>query len=196
MGEDLAELLLRPRGTAAGGSIGRETDWLELFAEFPVTGNVLIADASYIPTATDGLSVALPVGTYRVLLTVLDYREDWRVARLRLTTSEQARRGPLIGRTWTDVGRTAICDLLTLAPKWGTDNEASYAKVATWFESGAPFGVALFGESDPLPIPFVDSGFGDGEYPVTSLVDDQGRRIGFEVRFLSARRRYPSFSAE
>lgn len=187
-------LLRKSKAVANPGSLGQEVGWYDL-GVLSLRGALLISDASFIPAPEDGLVVSLPEGGYQVSFAVIDYGLDWRVSRLRVAAPEATGLGILIGRTWTDTGRTGVCDLGVLRSLWGSDWEASYGKVAPWFDSELPFGVAEFDPTAGAIIPFVESGFGDGNFPVHELTSPGGSRAGVEVRFVAAGRRYPKFPA-
>jgi hypothetical protein len=187
----LRELLEGRREAATPGARGTGAGPYDL-ALLTIGGRVLIADASFIPDEDQGIVVNVPAGTYTVRFAVLDYGADWRVSRLLIGADPGLRRGAMIGRTWTDTGKTAICDPDVLGPAWGSDWEASYARIAPALEGDEPIGVAEFDVALGAVIPFVESGFGDGEYPVRELVTSTEERMGVEVQFIPPQRRYPT----
>jgi len=173
------QLLTRPPGVARAGTLGTESDWIAL-GELDCGPRLLFVDASFIPSENDGVVVDLAPGRYAVSFRILGYGDDWRVSSLRATRGPVERRGAVLGKTWTDAGRTAICDPVLLGPWWDLDPDAAYARVASVLESGAPFGVAVFDAAAGAVVPFVESGFGDGEYPVVELLGPSGERVGAE----------------
>jgi hypothetical protein len=82
------------------------------FREFTLVGpQYLIVDASFAPSAEDGVLVDLPPGRYHVQITGIDYGGDKRIARLRAVLSGAAPTlGKQLGETWTDTAMTGICD--------------------------------------------------------------------------------------
>lgn len=174
--------------------VGTESDWLRV-AELPVvSGRILFVDVSFVPHEEEGLTVLLEPTVYCVEAKVVDYGADRRVGRLRILAPNAGRPvgGARLGRTWTDTGKTGVCDLVVFGEAWGPDEDVSYRRIAPTVEAPTPFGVAVLNESTGAVMPFVESGFGDGEYPVQELLNaTDRRRIGAEVVFIRQGRNYP-----
>ena len=162
---------------------GERTDWLE-FCQFSLHGKtVLIVDAQFVPSSDDGLLVDLSPGNYRVYAKGVNYGGDRRVARLRVVKDGAVPRlGKEVGKTWTDTAKTGFCDFEVFSEAWGSDDDASYEIIEPFFESD--HGIAVFDASRGAVMPFVPSGFGDGEFPVFELLHDD-QRIGFEIEFIA-----------
>lgn len=176
---------------------GEETDWLRL-TQLPLpSGMLLVIDVSFVPRESDGLVVELLPGVYSVDAKVAEYGIDRRVGRLRVSRGvDEYIYGRLLGRTWTDCGRTTVCDIEVIKDAWGDDDESAYARIADTVEGASPFGVAILDAPRGAVLPFAESGFGDGEYPVRELVTTAGgHRIGIEVMFIRPGRRYPFATA-
>jgi hypothetical protein len=173
---------------------GTESGWLRV-GELPVTsGEVLIIDVSFVPRQEEGLVVNVPPGAYRVDATLMDYGADRRVSRLRLVREGAGivDLGSRLGRTWIDTGRTGICDLQVFRDAWGDDDQRSYRRISDKIEGRIPYGVAVLDEATRAVLPFVESGFGDGEYPVRELLEASGgSRVGLEVLFIRSSKIYP-----
>jgi len=171
------------------GSVGTETDWLE-FCDFELrSGKMLVIDPTLRPVPSDGLLVELPPETYRLEAAVMEFGQDSRISRLRVCIPEgEARRAESIGTTGTDSGQVGICDYPAFAEAWGTDDEVAWAKVepALWND----FGIVTLGEETGALMPYVASGFGDGEFPVYGLREDE-TLVGAEIEFIPRSASYP-----
>lgn len=56
----------KSKGTPQRGALGTLTDWMD-FREFTLVGpRCLIVDASFAPSADDGVVVELPPGKYKI----------------------------------------------------------------------------------------------------------------------------------
>lgn len=169
---------------------GERTDWLD-FCELELKGsNILIVDTQFVPSEKDGLLVALSAGKYTIQAKTVNYGGDRRVSRLRaFQAGTNPKLGEEIGKTWTDTAMTGICDFETFSKAWGNDNHASYAVIEPFFESGEDFGVAVFDAASGAVMPFVHSGFGDGNFPVLELLAAR-KRVGFEIVFIAGDEEY------
>jgi hypothetical protein len=114
----------------------------------------------------------------------MDYGTDKRISRLRTWLHGTAPTlGDQIGDTWTDTALTGICDYKTFRLAWDRDAAAAYATIMPTFGSADTHGVAVLDADEGAIMPFVSSGFGDGEFPVNGLVVDS-RRVGVEIEFI------------
>ena len=170
---------------------GQQTDWLD-FCQLVLKGNrVLCVDAQFAPSAEDGLLVELSPGKYLVQAKCVNYGGDKRVSRLRLLPKKiVATLGAQLGETWTDTAKTSVCDHKVFSEAWGDDDDTSYEKTSPAFETDKPFGKATLDKASDAVLPFVDSGFGDGTFPVFELLAD-GKRVGFEIEFIAEGKPYP-----
>ena len=170
---------------------GLPSGWLD-FCEFSLRGSsILVVDASFVPSADDGLLIELPPGKYKVQAQVLDYGGDRRPARLRVQLAgSNAALGAEIGKTWTDTATTGICDFEIFSAAWGEDNDASFEIIRPALEDHHHHGLAVFDAAVGAVMPFLHSGFGDGNFPVYELVA-AGQRVGFEVEFIREGKDYP-----
>jgi len=174
---------------------GTTTEWMD-FCHLDLQGpEFLIADASFLPSEEDGLLVKAPQGRYLLQVKAMEYGDDTRPSRLRaalLGTTPQL--GAKLGETWTDTATTGICDLRRFSAAWGDDDEASLAKVEEAISAAEIFGIATIDAAAGAVAPFLQSGFGDGTFPVYELVEGD-RRVGFEIEFIEDGAPYP-FPAE
>lgn len=181
----------KSKATPGKGAAGKFSEWLE-FTTFTLAGpKCLIVDASFAPSAEDGVLVDLPPGKYQMQIKGVDYGGDKRIARLRFVMPGLVPSlGAVLGETWTDTAMTGICDHEVFDQAWGDDNDASYEKVAAQWEDEPDLGVAVLDKKAGAVMPFLTSGFGDGSFPVCELVAE-GRRVGFEIEFIADGKPYP-----
>jgi hypothetical protein len=173
------------------GTPGRETDWLEFCDLVLSSGKLLIADAQFIPSLEDGVLVELPPGTYTLEARVMDYGSDKRIARLRaLLPGSTVVLRRLIDKTWTDTAQTGVCDYELFAAAWGAHEQSAWEVIEPVLTSGWTHGVAVLDQTTGAVMPFVGSGFGDGEFPVFELQSDS-QRVGVEIEFIKPGTPYP-----
>ena len=174
------------------GSIGKESTWLE-FCSLQMSGNRhLIIDAEFAPSEADGLLVTLSPGHYCIQAKVIDYGTDKRVSRLRVgRDGHHSTVGQQIGTTWTDTAKTGVCDFETFWQACGGSVERAYEVIGDTLEQASSHGVAILDSSIGVVMPFVSSGFGDGEFAVFELVATDGERVGIEIEFISPGEPYP-----
>lgn len=170
---------------------GTTTEWMD-FCHLDLQGpEFLIADASFLPSEEDGLLVKAPQGRYLLQVKAMEYGDDTRPSRLRaalLGTTPHL--GAKLGETWTDTATTGICDLRRFSAAWGEDDESSLAKVEEAISAAENFGIVTIGAAAGAVAPFLQSGFGDGTFPVYELVEGD-RRVGFEIEFIEDGAPYP-----
>jgi hypothetical protein len=162
-----------------------EPDWLP-FTNFELMGpQLLIIDASYVPGAEDGLLIDMDPGTYEIDAKVMIYGIDHYVSRLRIIRrGKTSMRGNRIGETWTDVALTGICDLQVFSMIWERDTDEAWNKIETAINSSNGAGIAELDKEAGAVMPFVQSGYGDGTFPVFDLIDNQ-MRVGVEIEFIN-----------
>jgi hypothetical protein len=178
-------------GEPEQGHLGTQSEWLD-FCEIGLSGlRFLVVDASFVPSAEDGLLIEAPPGQYEVQAKCIDYGGDVRVSRLRVSLKgKQYRLGPELGKTWTDTATTGLCDYEVFSRAWGDDDDASYEKISGTNEESGNCGIAVLDAGTGALMPFVSSGFGDGSYQVFELLDGP-QRVGFEVEFIPEHSPYP-----
>jgi hypothetical protein len=161
-----------------------ETDWI-FFTQFDLQGTqLLVIDASFVPDASNGLLIELSPGSYQIDAKATKCNDEYAISRLRvvrLNTTAQCR--AKIGETWTDTALTGICDYQTFSLIWEKDAQAAWNKIASNLNSSAWAGIAVLDKDAGAVMPFVQSGAGDGIYPVFELSDNQVR-VGIEIEFL------------
>jgi hypothetical protein len=152
----------------------------------------MVIDPSFAPFERHGLLIDLPVGEYEVVAKVMDYVTEKRVSRLRvLRVSSEPQVGGEIGKTWSDTARIGACDYEAYKRAWGDDDDRAWTIVGPTLEQD-PTGVAVLDQDSGAILPFVESGFGDGEFPVFELRDPTaGVRVGIEVEFIPEGTAYP-----
>lgn len=163
---------------------GAESDWVE-FCQLTLRGSkVHVADASYAADPKAGCMITMSPGVYCGAVKLMSFGAYSRVSRVRVVRPDVAAEfGPEIGKTCTDTARIGIYDFEVFARAWGSDNEASWEIISPAIESDDLHGVAELDASVGAVMPFVSSGFGDGEFPVHELHAD-GSRAGLEVIFI------------
>ena len=170
---------------------GAEGDWVK-FCELTLRGSkVHVADASYAADPKAGCMITMPPGTYCGAAKLMPFGGYSRVSRVRLVRPDVAAEfGSEIGKTYTDTARIGIYDFEVFAGAWGSDNEASWEIISPALESDDLHGVAVLDVSVGAVMPFVSSGFGDGEFPVHEL-HASGSRVGLEVIFIKPGEKSP-----
>ncbi|MBL9135468.1 MAG: SEL1-like repeat protein [Verrucomicrobiales bacterium] len=170
---------------------GERTEWLE-FCSLKLKGpQVLIIDAQFAQSSKEGFLVDLKPGVYQVQVEVANFGGDRRISRMRLLfKAARPTRGKKIGKTWTDTGTTGVCDLETFSQAWNQDPRKSSRILASALESEADFGIAALTARKAAILPFVQSGFGDGQFPVFELMQ-RGQRVGCEIEFIATNKKYP-----
>ncbi|HEU4882886.1 MAG TPA: hypothetical protein VFT45_11585 [Longimicrobium sp.] len=185
------DAVLSPAWTAnpATGTRGRETEWLAFTTLSVESGQLMIGDASYLPDPDACLALEVQPGTYTISVKVMDYGTDKRISRLRIARAgAEPELGRKAGAVWADVGRTGVCD----AERFGAveplkDEQRWTETIGAALDAAETHGVATF---EGVEMPFVSSGFGDGEFPVYPLKSG-GEPVGAEVQFIKPTERYP-----
>ncbi len=177
------------------GALGKETGWIP-FDELKLrSGKLFITDPIAGVGMEEGLGVELPPADYRLEAKVMDYGQDKRISRLRIVLPDgDAEIGEQIGSTWTDVGSTGVCDHEDLAKAledYHENRDALYDRVdeEVW-RDGIGHGSVILDEKSSGAMHVVNSGFGDGEFPVYELLSASGR-VGCEIEFISRGTPYP-----
>lgn len=180
--------LASPPGEADGDrrSAYSESDWLS-HCDFPVQGRRLqLLDVVMAGNDGEGVIIDVPPGVYAVEARVMTHETDHRISRVRVHPKGTVGTvGSLAGRVGVDLGAVAICDVDRLAP-WARDHEDAWQVWGQdlWYGRTEPAGLYTCTAASTV-VPFLDSGRGDGTYPVYSLMEN-GRAIGLEAVFLAA----------
>lgn len=180
-------------GDAVHGAIGRETEWLG-FTQLDLSdGKLLICDLEFLMIEEE-LLVELSSGRYEVQAKIMEYPGDRRVSRLRLLPAGVAASlGEPLGETWTDTAQTSVWDVTAMTRAYerrGMSDDALHDLVEKARDEQGRCGVLDLDAAQGAVAPFVDSGFGDGTFPVFALIAD-GRRVGVEIEFIAANEPYP-----
>jgi hypothetical protein len=133
----------------------------------------------------EGVILETSAGVYVVEARVIRYGIDQRISRVRVYPKGQVvAQGKLAGEVGVDLAAVAICDVDRLAG-WARSHQDEWQRWGNklWFGRATRAGVYTC-EPARTVVPFVDSGFGDGTYPVYYLMHD-GRPVGLEAEFLS-----------
>ena len=179
----LAATLTGPE--AHEGAAGVESDWL-FHWQVDIQGERLqILDVAMAGNEDEGVSVAVAPGVYVVEARVMTYGIDRRISRVRVFANGLSGvPGEQAGEVSVDLAAVAICDVDRLHA-WAQANEEDWQR---WVEGLAYKHTASAGAYTCEPagtiVPFLDTGFGDGTYPVFPLMRD-GRVVGLEAVFLA-----------
>jgi hypothetical protein len=179
----LASTLTGPE--AEEGTPGIESDWL-FHCELELRGTRLqMLDVFMAGNDDEGVILETSAGVYVVEARVITYGIDRRISRVRVYPKGQVvAQGKLAGEVGVDLAAVAICDVDRLAG-WARSHQDEWQRWGDklWFGRATRAGVYTC-EPARTVVPFVDSGFGDGTYPVYYLMHD-GRPVGLEAEFLS-----------
>ena len=160
-----------------------ESNWLVLCPLRLVSGKLWVLD----PTLFEGEVIPLPPGEYQVLAKVMDWSDDRRVSRLRVVGPVQvdgAVLGTQVGEVGVDFAQVGVGDWERCTSGAEALDEASQNRVVAALDTMELYGVAYWDEHGEVPMPFVQSGFGDGTFPIYEIVRDSVR-VGVEVVFIS-----------
>lgn len=185
---------LRAKGTGrpGKGAKGIPSEWFPVCKLKLAGPKLLVIDPSFAPAATDGLLVRAAPGNYAVSAKCLYFNGDRRIARLRLLLegATKAVVGARVGKTWSDTGAIGVIDHKVFSEAWGDDDDASYERIRETIEDVEFCDVAILSRAKGAIMPFVESGFGDGTFPVYELLEKR-RRVGIEVEFIADAKSYP-----
>lgn len=165
--------------------IASETDWLEFCDLALPSGNLYVMDAGYLPEGQSGCEIKLQPGNYRVSAKLIPYGNDARISRLRIASGGASPRlGEALGQVASDLGLVGVADHATYFRVWEEDQETFQETVGTEIPESGVCKVAKLGAGAGVLVPFVESGFGDGTFPIHAL-EDGGERVGAEVVFIT-----------
>lgn len=174
------------------GSLGEESDWLAFGEINCASGKFLVIDPAFAPEIESGLLVDCAPGVYQLDAKVMTFGNDKRISRLRAvkrgTPSHTV--GSKIGEAWSDVARIGVCDVDALSRAWNEDEDAANDAAESWMDDDGPVVTLTLPGHPEAPICAVDSGFGDGTFPVLELLTG-GLRVGLEVELIEAGTLYP-----
>ena len=169
---------------AETGTSGVESDWL-FHSEFKLHGKRLqMLDVFMAGNDDEGVILDASTGVYVVEARVVTYGIDRRISHVRVHPKGQVVTvGARAGEVGVDLAAVAICDVDRLAG-WANDHQDEWQRWGDklWFHRTAHAGIYTC-EPAKTVVPFVDSGFGDGTYPVYYLMRD-GRPVGLEAEFI------------
>lgn len=167
------------------GAADPESDWL-FHCDLPIQGRRLqILDVVMAGNDGEGVTLDVAPGPYVVEARVMTYATDHRISRVRVHPKGAVGTvGDVAGMVGVDLGAVAICDVDRLAP-WAKDHEDAWQEWGQdlWYGRTEPAGLYTCTAASTV-VPFLDSGLGDGTYPVYSLMEN-GRAIGLEAVFLA-----------
>jgi hypothetical protein len=170
---------------AERGTPGIESDWL-LHCEFELQGTRLqILDVFMAGNDDEGVILGAFPGVYVVEAKVITYGVDRRISRVRVRPIRQlVTQGQLAGTVGVDLGAVAICDVDRLAA-WASGHNDEWQRWGEklWFGRITRAGLYTC-EAAKTIVPFIDSGFGDGTYPLYYLMHGN-LPVGLEAEFIS-----------
>ena len=179
----LADFLKKNKpGDPPVGTVGVESDWLEVGTLQVTTGSLWAGDP-YVCNGDDGCFVKVPAGPYVLMAKAMDFAGRKRVSRLRvfLESAGKLVLGKKVGEADIDTATIAVCDIAAVDDAIG-DDRAHFAELITQ-HAYEDYGVVEFRMKKPIAIPYVATGFGDDSYPVFELRSGR-RRVGIETEFL------------
>jgi hypothetical protein len=179
----LAEFLRKnKRGDPPAGTVGVESDWLEV-GTFEVTTGSLWAGDPFVCNSEDGSVVEVPTGSYVVRAKVMDFAGRKQVSRMRVVQQSAVNPalGKEVGETGTDTAMIAVCDMAALDAAIGRDSER-FQELVTGYDY-EDCGIVEFTMKIPVSMPYVSTGT-DGGWPVFELKVGR-RRVGIELEFIS-----------
>jgi len=178
----LASTLTGPE--AEQGTLGTESEWL-FHCEFEVQGTRLqVLDVSMAGHDDEGVILEVSPGVHVVEARVMTYGIDRRICRVRIHPKREiGTLGELAGEVGVDLAAVAICDVDRLAG-WAQGHEDEWQRwgYQLWYGRTTPAGLYSCEPAKTI-VPFIESGFGDGTYPVYYLMHDS-RPVGLEAVFL------------
>ncbi len=168
------------------GTLGTESDWL-FHCEFEVQGTRLqMLDVSMAGNDGEGVILDVSPGVYVVEARVMTYGIDRRISRVRIhPKGAVGTLGEVTGEVGVDLAAVAICDVDRLAG-WAQAEEAEWQRWGhpLWYGRTTPAGIYACAPAKTI-VPFIDTGFGDGTYPVQYLMYES-RPVGLEAVFIPA----------
>lgn len=182
---------LRPPDEPRQGQAGIESDWLRL-GEFVLLSGRMIAVDVHAGSPDDSPVVDLPPGRYRAECQGVAYGRGRWVSRLRAVREGcDGLLGAVVGEAWADVANIGLADLEPFAVYSAALLEAEAgAPIFRRLESITTVGMLHLDPPGGAWMPLVESGWGDGTFPVFELVD-RGERVGLEVEFIPHGTPYP-----
>jgi hypothetical protein len=159
---------------------GPESDWLDLCEVDIVSSQMSIGDPYYFPSTQVVIDV-LP-GHYFVQARVRTSADQHRISGLRAWMSDQVDRVEPVGDVSVDIGRVMLCDYPAGRAAHLQRNMDDGEDFSGNFLGLFPdqFGAAWLND---VMMPYVQAGWGDGNYPAYGYLDSAGNGIGCEVVF-------------
>ena len=138
--------------------------------------------------------VELTPGGYVIKAKVMDYETDKRISRLRVVQQEQSHvefslEDP-VETIRIETACLGICDYELFSQEMEREPIAAEDKISEMYEKAETHGIVRLDESQGIVMPFVSTGFGDGEYPIYELIHNE-TLCGVELEFISASEPYP-----
>ncbi len=183
----LQEFLDSPQSALKSGSAnsGVESEWLP-FVTIELLGSRLrIADVYMIGTPGEGVELAAEPGRYALDAKVMTFDDDRRISRLRVQRAGLVGvLGEPAGEVGVDLAAVGVTDGERIRAFFEADNDAFQEwGDALWYQRNDMVGVWPCEPADTT-IAYVDSGFGDGTFPVWHLMHD-GVAVGLEIEFIA-----------
>lgn len=167
------------------GVAGIESDWMEFGTLEVPFGLLWIGDATVL-NATEGCTIEVPPGTYRVELKGMDFKGVRVISRVRVfgSNARKLTLGARQGEAITDSAMIGICDMRAVeaaVTKKHTKEFEKDVRDAT-AQPGTCIEKFLYGKKN-FDVAYMLSGIGDGAYDVYAL-KSTGKVTGVEVEFL------------
>lgn len=184
-------LARRSKGKPAYDSPGKESEWLD-FCEMTFEGKqAWVGDLSFFPSTENATLLPIKPGPYVIQAKIMVYPGDRRISRLRVVEVGAApEQGKQIGETWTDTAVTGIADWVRTQRAWGTPGSDEANRRREQARDQGACGVLDCDAPKGISIPFVESGFGDGRFPIFGLWCSR-LQVGFEIEFIPPDETYP-----
>lgn len=167
---------------------GRESPWLRAGELHLASADLWIGDPSLALTSREGLSIVVRPDRYAVDIRIIDYGLDRRVSRLRVSSAASQRRSRPVsyGLAWTD---TALVGVISQPIPEGPRTPAKQEGLDVALAAIDFFAMVDVDGAGSATMAVSASGFGDGEFPVSSPEDSL--LDGIEVEFIRPSETYP-----
>ena len=183
----------------AEGTVGVETDWLDVASLRVVSGHIWIGDPQFAWAEANeggGCVIELPSGNYIVEAKGIAFgrprflRGSRFVSRVRVRQegTQQPEVGDIVGDAGTDSGQIGIADPIALKSSFDAVCGDDVDRALDMLEKGIHSRIGIFcparGRDDGRLV-YLPSGFGDGGGPVVRLLNDH-ECVGLEHEFIPA----------
>ena len=162
---------------------GDESEWT-IIARLPImSGKIAVSDPMFYRDLPPPTTFEIANATYDVAIKLMNYPGDQRVSRLRVLLGQTADFGPRLEDVGVDFAQVGVFDPRVLEKASESLSEKQCEELIEQFNTMHLYSVAQFGSEPNAMMPFANSGFGDGRYPIHDLLRD-GNRVGIEIVFI------------